>query len=122
MADATLAGARRPRPAVTRDSRAGTRRRIGFVLLHVVMIIGALIMFFPFLWTIVTSISPGAGLTLAPALFPDHPSLAAYQQLFSERPFGQVILNSLLLALSLIHISEPTRRTPISYAVFCLKK
>src|SRR5665647_1703030 len=27
-----------------------------------------------------------------------------------------------LLFLSLIHISEPTRRTPISYAVFCLKK
>src|SRR5680860_1717050 len=25
-------------------------------------------------------------------------------------------------ALSLIHISEPTRRTPISYAVFCFKK
>src|SRR5664279_6042547 len=24
-----------------------------------------------------------------------------------------------ILALSLIHISEPTRRTPISYAVFC---
>ena len=24
--------------------------------------------------------------------------------------------------LSLIHISEPTRRDPISYAVFCLKK
>src|SRR5664279_3702264 len=27
-----------------------------------------------------------------------------------------------LYYLSLIHISEPTRRTPISYAVFCLKK
>src|SRR5664279_1079399 len=26
-----------------------------------------------------------------------------------------------VLYLSLIHISEPTRRTPISYAVFCLK-
>src|SRR5665647_3687057 len=26
------------------------------------------------------------------------------------------------IGLSLIHISEPTRRTPISYAVFCLKK
>ena len=24
--------------------------------------------------------------------------------------------------LTLIHISEPTRRTPISYAAFCLKK
>src|SRR5665647_3757103 len=27
-----------------------------------------------------------------------------------------------IINLSLIHISEPTRRTPISYAVFCLKK
>src|SRR5680860_1618940 len=36
-----------------------------------------------------------------------------------------VIVFFLLMALpadlSLIHISEPTRRTPISYAVFCLK-
>ncbi|TFB46594.1 carbohydrate ABC transporter permease [Cryobacterium tagatosivorans] len=63
------------------------------------MIIGALLMFFPFLWTIITSISPGAGLTLAPALFPDNPSLAAYLQLFTERPFGQVMVNSLLLAV-----------------------
>src|SRR5665647_3810189 len=31
-------------------------------------------------------------------------------------------LLSALGDLSLIHISEPTRRTPISYAVFCLKK
>src|SRR5664279_5437615 len=30
--------------------------------------------------------------------------------------------NPAVVALSLIHISEPTRRTPISYAVFCLKK
>src|SRR5665647_3801846 len=27
-----------------------------------------------------------------------------------------------IIYLSLIHISEPTRRTPISYAVFCLNK
>ena len=27
-----------------------------------------------------------------------------------------------ILTLSLIHISEPTRRSYISYAVFCLKK
>ena len=102
-ADATPADATLDRPAgrptLTRDSTAGTRRTVGFVLLHVVMIIGALLMFFPFLWTIITSISPGAGLTLAPALFPDNPSLAAYLQLFTERPFGQVMLNSLLLAV-----------------------
>ena len=32
------------------------------------------------------------------------------------------LLNEPVKKLSLIHISEPTRRTPISYAVFCLKK
>src|SRR5665647_1537252 len=36
-------------------------------------------------------------------------------------PKNQKIVKE-LLDLSLIHISEPTRRTPISYAVFCLKK
>ena len=33
-----------------------------------------------------------------------------------------VIKRQMIAYLSLIHISEPTRRTPISYAVFCLKK
>src|SRR5665647_1954972 len=31
------------------------------------------------------------------------------------------IPRTVTVSLSLIHISEPTRRTPISYAVFCLK-
>ena len=69
------------------------------VLLHAVVIVGAMLMFFPFLWTIVTSISPGMGLTVTPTLFPEDPSLAAYERLFAERPFGRVILNSLVLAV-----------------------
>src|SRR5665647_869545 len=44
------------------------------------------------------------------------------ERLFALRPrvleLGYAYLSS--LSLSLIHISEPTRRTPISYAVFCL--
>ena len=36
--------------------------------------------------------------------------------------FTTFISMAYILFLSLIHISEPTRRTPISYAVFCLKK
>ena len=35
---------------------------------------------------------------------------------------GQALGELKKYELSLIHISEPTRRTPISYAVFCLKK
>src|SRR5678815_239142 len=33
-----------------------------------------------------------------------------------------VLRERIILALSLIHISEPTRLLSISYAVFCLKK
>jgi multiple sugar transport system permease protein len=76
-------------------TRPGTAAR---VLLHAVVIVGAAIMFFPFLWAIITSITPGAGLTVAPALIPTDPSLAAYQQLFAERPFARVVLNSLGIA------------------------
>ncbi|MCU1580091.1 MAG: sugar transporter, permease protein [Rhodoglobus sp.] len=95
MADALLSGplVRAPR------SREANARLIGFILLHVVIIVGALIMFFPFLWTIITSITPGASLTNSPALIPANPSLDAYARLFAERPFAQVVLNSLLLAV-----------------------
>ena len=37
-------------------------------------------------------------------------------------PCATSLVSYSLIFLSLIHISEPTRRTPISYAVFCLKK
>jgi multiple sugar transport system permease protein len=77
----------------------GKRITPGNVALHVVIILGAIAMFFPFLWTIITSISPGVGLTVTPALWPENPSFAAYEKLFEERPFGRVILNSLVLAV-----------------------
>jgi multiple sugar transport system permease protein len=74
-------------------------RRTGrSILLHVVIIAGAAVMFFPFLWTIITSITPGASLTQAPALIPQNPSIEAYLRLFSERPFGRQVVNSLFLA------------------------
>ena len=82
----------------TPRSREAKMRLAGFVVLHVVIIAGALVMFFPFLWTIITSITPGATLTNAPALIPANPSLEPYLRLFSERPFVQVVGNSLLLA------------------------
>ena len=46
------------------------------------------------------------------------------RQQIEETGQDKALLDKLLKQyyLSLIHISEPTRRTPISYAVFCLKK
>src|SRR5680860_1753842 len=60
----------------------------------------------------------------APKLIFDHNrmverAIARLQRRALGKPIGFELLPE---KLSLIHISEPTRRTPISYAVFCLKK
>ena len=47
---------------------------------------------------------------------------AAHQLAHDEITDGIFVVTDDEDGLSLIHISEPTRRTPISYAVFCLKK
>ena len=45
------------------------------------------------------------------------------QGLFATLIIGTIIQQiGLFMGLSLIHISEPTRHSLISYAVFCLKK
>lgn len=90
MADTTV---------VTRRSPAARAALGRSVLLHVVMVLGALAMFFPFYWTLVTSFSPGSGLSSTPQLVPAEPGIDAYVQLFSDLPFARVVGNSLLLAV-----------------------
>ncbi|MDR0283341.1 MAG: carbohydrate ABC transporter permease [Propionibacteriaceae bacterium] len=70
------------------------------IVLVVAVVCGACVMFFPFLWTFITSVSPGAGLTATPKLIPDNPSLGAYELLFSKTKFPRVIANSLGLAVA----------------------
>ena len=69
--------------------------------------------------------------TIGPVLLaPDHikKGFEGYEKIFARSgvttvaEMGYGIFGRALEDLSLIHISEPTRRTPISYAVFCLKK
>jgi multiple sugar transport system permease protein len=81
----------------SRDARRGEVVRS--VVLHTVVVTGALAMLFPFVWAVVTSISPGSGLSATPRLVPEDPSLSAYTQLFTDLPFGRVVLNSLAIAV-----------------------
>ncbi|GHS87080.1 sugar ABC transporter permease [Actinomycetota bacterium] len=84
-----------------RDSRTARRSdRARSITLHTVVILGALVMLFPFVWALVTSISPGSGLSATPRIIPENPSLAAYAQLFGDLPFVRVALNSLGLAVT----------------------
>lgn len=75
------------------------RNPVGRTILYLAVIVGGLVMIFPFVWTVVTSISPGASLTTTPKLIPDNPSFAPYAELFERVPFGRVILNSVLIAV-----------------------
>src|SRR5664279_3244858 len=68
---------------------------------------------------------PSAVDPLAAALKDDNPGVRKACVAALAARGGLRVVNPLVGALqdlSLIHISEPTRRTPISYAVFCLKK
>ncbi|SDU21224.1 carbohydrate ABC transporter permease [Jiangella alkaliphila] len=67
--------------------------------LYAAVTIGALIMLFPFVWTVVTSITPGAGLG-APDLIPDEPGLDAYRTLLDAMPFWRILANSLWIAVA----------------------
>src|SRR5680860_1742058 len=74
-------------------------------------------------WTAVSSLN-GSHLTIAILL---KPPLLVFIYDFVLSLFHDLFLvtfgtGATTGTLSLIHISEPTRRTPISYAVFCLKK
>ena len=47
---------------------------------------------------------------------------AWWQKFVQENKYNVGLDAAILMNLSLIHISEPTRQAEISYAVFCLKK
>src|SRR6201996_8717420 len=70
------------------------------ILLYLVLVLGAVIMIFPFVWTIIPSISPEASLPVSPSLIPKDPSLSGYATLFATTPFAVVIANSLGLAIA----------------------
>ncbi|WP_432991678.1 carbohydrate ABC transporter permease [Dactylosporangium sp. CA-233914] len=68
-------------------------------LLIAVLAVGALLMIFPFVWTVVTSITAGGDVLTTPRLIPDKPGLDGYRKLFEALPFWRIALNSLVLAV-----------------------
>jgi multiple sugar transport system permease protein len=79
-----------------RDANRLSIRRIG---LYVGVIVGAAVMLFPFLWTVVTSITPEGSLSGGPTLLVKNPTLNAYRALMDAMPMWRIILNSLGVAV-----------------------
>lgn len=74
--------------------------RLGRALLWVAVALGAVAMLFPFLWTVITSITPDGDLTGGPSLIVDNPTLDGYRQLFDSMPVARIVANSFGIAIA----------------------
>ncbi|HJG51527.1 putative transport system permease protein [Brachybacterium faecium] len=80
-----------PRTATSRTATQ-TPRRWGT---HLVLLLGGLLMIFPFLWQISMSLSTHAEVTsVTPTWLPDEPQWGNYPAVFEQVPFGNQLLNT----------------------------
>ncbi|WP_205740846.1 carbohydrate ABC transporter permease [Haloactinopolyspora alba] len=82
------------------EPRTGPRRRgFGRAALYAGVIAGAFVMLFPFLWTLVTSITADGNLSGGPTLLVENPTLEAYRTLFDTLPMWRIVANSFGVAV-----------------------
>ena len=84
----------------TQYSGAETRSLAARLALYAAVLVGAAIMLFPFLWTVITSITPEGSLADGPTLIVDNPTLGAYRTLVDALPIWRIVLNSLGVAVA----------------------
>jgi multiple sugar transport system permease protein len=79
----------------------GQRRfRLPFSRWHLVLIPATIVLIFPFVWLIVTSVeTPAEALHFPPILIPRHLHFANYPNALAAAPFGRFFLNSTVVAL-----------------------
>jgi multiple sugar transport system permease protein len=66
-------------------------------LIYLVLLVGATLTVFPFLWMVATAFKPGSEI-YSLAIIPAEPTLANFKQLFDDAPFAQWFFNSTLIA------------------------
>jgi len=76
------------------------RVRVMPVVLWIGLALGALVMLFPFLWTVITSITPQASLAGTPSLVVTDPTLDAYRAMFAAVPVLRIVANSFGIAIA----------------------
>ncbi|MFT2718761.1 carbohydrate ABC transporter permease [Deinococcus sp. A31D244] len=99
-ATAPMSAEEHARMAAQLKSRRVARQRVQNVLAYAVLIVIALIMLYPFYWTLITSFEPTGNIYEAKIL-PKGVSLRNYAEVFSGTtvPFWRLILNSLVICV-----------------------
>jgi multiple sugar transport system permease protein len=73
--------------------------RVRRAALFLAVLAGAVVMLFPFLWTVVTSITPDGSLADGPDLWVGDPTLDAYRTLVDTIPIWRILVNSFVVAV-----------------------
>lgn len=98
MTASTVATGVRARPVM-----AGRRSRLPFSPWHLVLIPATIVLLFPFIWLIVTSVETSAeALRFPPDLTPHVIRLQNYSDAFGAEPFGRFFLNSAIVAVTTV--------------------
>ncbi|MBE0635640.1 carbohydrate ABC transporter permease [Candidatus Bipolaricaulota bacterium] len=107
-------------PSVSDNARV-FRKSVGLTLRYVVLIIGAAIVAFPFLWMIFTSFKEPADIfSRTFRLFPREWNFSNYASVFEFIPFASMYLNSVIVAM-VITISQLFTSALAGYAFARLK-
>ncbi|WP_219844726.1 MULTISPECIES: carbohydrate ABC transporter permease [unclassified Microbacterium] len=80
--------------------RAGTPKNRGLWVVHVVLIVGAVLMVFPFIWQLFTAFkSLPDSIQVPPSLLPTNWVFTNFAEVFDSMPFAQMFLNSVILTI-----------------------
>ncbi len=88
-----------PLPLAAPRARALLGPRLARLALYAVLLVGAAAISLPFVWMVATSLKTEGDIFRYPtALFPPHPTLAAYRDVWQRIPFARFFVNSVIFA------------------------
>ncbi len=83
-----------------------SRKALRSLLLHAVLVLGALATALPLVWMVSASFMPrGEASSFPPPLLPSRPTLAHYRELFTRLDMGRNAVNSTVLAVAVTFLS-----------------
>ncbi len=83
------------RPTGSRFRRASVSQGV----LLAALVVGAALMMFPFLWTLITSLQSSGSVLSTPQIIPRQITLSGYRTLFQAIPFARAVANSIGIAV-----------------------
>ena len=89
--------------SATADARPGHRVRLPFSPWHLVLLPATVVLIFPFVWLVITSVeTPSEALHFPPVLIPHVVRFANYPDAWHSAPFGRFFINSTIIAVTTV--------------------